>query len=433
MNILVIGSGGREHALVWKINQSPKLTKLYCAPGSAAIGELAECVAINPEQIEKLANFAEKEKIDLTVVGPELPLTLGISDLFESRGLKIFGPNKAAARLEGSKAFAKELLHQNNIPTASSGTFTDPASAKRYLTQQKPPYVIKADGLAGGKGVVICLDINEAMAVSDAILVQKTFGEAGEKIIIEEFLEGEEASFMVLSDCDHILPLASSQDHKRVFDNDEGPNTGGMGAYSPAPAVTSAMHQRVMDEILKPLFSGLNHSGIRYRGVIYVGLMITQNGPKVLEFNARFGDPECQPIMMRLKSDLVPLLEATIDGKLDQVQPEWYEDPAVCVVLSARGYPGSYDKGAEIRGLDKLDHWDKGFVFHAGTAKENGRWITSGGRVLGVTARGSDIKNAVKNAYSAVSQIVWDGMHYRKDIGHRALNKVSGSGFRVSG
>jgi phosphoribosylamine--glycine ligase len=421
MKILVIGSGGREHALVWKISQSRKVTKILCAPGSAAIGQLAECVGSGSEQIEKLADFAVKEKIDLTIVGPELPLTLGISDLFESRGLRIFGPNKAAARLEGSKAFAKDILHQNDIPTASFGTFTDAASAKKYLAQQKPPYVIKADGLAGGKGVVICLDINDAITVSDAILVQKTFGEAGEKVVIEEFLEGEEASFMVLSDGDHILPLASSQDHKRVFDNDEGPNTGGMGAYSPAPVITSAMHERIVDEILKPLLAGLRNKGIRYRGVLYVGLMITQNGPKVLEFNVRFGDPECQPIMMRLKSDLVPLLEATIDGKLNQVQPEWYEDPAVCVVLSARGYPGLYDKGAEIRGLDKLDHWDKGFVFHAGTAKENGRWITSGGRVLGVTARGNDIRNAVKNAYLAVNQITWDGMHYRKDIGRRAI------------
>ncbi len=421
MKILVIGSGGREHSLVWKISQSPKVTKLFCAPGSAAIGELAECVAIGPEEIDKLADFAEKQKIELTVVGPELPLTLGISDLFETRGLRIFGPNRAAARLEGSKAFAKEILQQNKIPTASFGTFTDAAAARKYLAQQKPPYVIKADGLAGGKGVVICLDVNEAMAASDGILIQKSLGEAGEKVVIEEFLEGEEASFMVLSDGDHILPLASSQDHKRVFDNDKGPNTGGMGAYSPPPVVTSAMHQRVLDEILKPLLVGLKNKGIRYRGVIYVGLMITESGPKVLEFNARFGDPECQPIMMRLQSDLVPLLEATIDGKLNHMQPQWYEDPAVCVVLCARGYPGPYDKGHEIRGLDKLSHWDRGFVFHAGTAKENGRWITSGGRVLGVTARGSDIGSAVKNAYSAVSEVAWDGMHYRKDIARRAI------------
>ena len=421
MKILVIGSGGREHALIWKISQSPKVTKIFCAPGSAAIGELAQCVAVNAEQIEKLADFAEKEKIDLTVVGPELPLTLGISNLFESRGLKIFGPNKAAARLEGSKAFAKEILQENNIPTAIFATFTDQLAAKHYIERHPAPYVIKADGLAAGKGVAISLTINDALEVIDKILVKKVFGEAGEKVVIEEFLEGEEISFMVLTDGQHILPLASSQDHKRVFDNDQGPNTGGMGAYSPAPVVTPAVQKRIFDEILNPLLAGLKKKGITYRGVIYVGLMITKSGPKVLEFNARFGDPECQPIMMRLKSDLVPLLEATIDGKLNQVQPEWYEDPAVCVVLSARGYPGPYDKGYEIRGLDKLRHWDKGFVFHAGTAKENGRWITSGGRVLGVTARGSDIGNAVKNAYSAVSQITWEGMHYRKDIARRAI------------
>ncbi len=424
MKILVIGSGGREHALVWKISQSPKVNQLFCAPGSAAIGELAQCVAVNPEQIEKLADLAEKEKIDLTVVGPELPLTLGIADLFEEKGLKIFGPNRAAAQLEGSKAFAKEILKDSGIPTASFGTFTDAASAKRYVAKNPAPCVVKADGLAAGKGVLICTDHEQAEAAIDDILVRHAFGQAGEKVVIEEFLDGEEASFMVLTDGDHVLPLASSQDHKRVFDNDEGPNTGGMGAYSPAPVVTSAMHQRILHEILKPLLSGLKNEGIRYRGVIYVGLMITKSGPKVLEFNARFGDPECQPIMMRLKSDLVPLLEATIDGKLNQVQEvqaEWYEDPAVCVVLSARGYPGLYDKGHEIRGLDKLRHWEKGFVFHAGTTKENGRWLTSGGRVLGVTARGSDIGNAVTNAYAAVSQISWDGMHYRKDIARRAI------------
>jgi phosphoribosylamine--glycine ligase len=421
MKILVIGSGGREHALVWKISQSPIVTKLFCAPGSAAIGELAQCVAINPEQIEKLADFAEKEKIDLTVVGPELPLTLGITDLFESRGLRIFGPNKTAAQLEGSKAFAKEILQENNIPTATFGTFTDQVAAKQHIERHPAPYVIKADGLAAGKGVVISLTINDALDVVDKILVKKVFGEAGEKVVIEEFLEGEEVSFMVLTDGQHILPLASSQDHKRVFDNDQGPNTGGMGAYSPAPVVTPAVQKRIFDEILNPLLTGLKKKGITYRGVIYVGLMITKTGPKVLEFNVRFGDPECQPIMMRLKSDLVSLLEATIEEKLNQVQPEWYEDPAICVVLSARGYPGTYDKGYEIRGLDKLRHWDKGFVFHAGTAKENGRWLTSGGRVLGVTARGSDIGNAVKNAYAAVSQISWDGMHYRKDIARRAI------------
>ena len=421
MKVLVIGSGGREHALVWKIGQSPKAGKVYCAPGSAGIGELAELVAIGPEQIEKLAEFAEKEKIDLTVVGPELPLTLGITDLFESRGLRIFGPNKDAAQLEGSKAFAKKILQENGIPTASFGTFTDTGLAKQYIAQHPVPYVIKADGLAAGKGVLICATPREAEAAIDEILVRKAFGPAGNRLVIEEFLAGEEASFMVLTDGEHMLPLASSQDHKRVFDNDEGPNTGGMGAYSPAPVVTPKIYQRILDEILSPLLVGLKRKGVRYRGVLYIGLMITKDGPMVLEFNVRFGDPECQPIMMRLKSDLVPLLEATIDDKLHLIQPQWHDDMAVCVVLCASGYPGSYGKGAEIHGLDRLKNWEKGFVFHAGTAKDNGRWVTSGGRVLGVTARGDTIENAVKEAYDAVGKISWNGMHYRKDIARRAL------------
>src|ERR1043166_3727215 len=420
MRVLVIGSGGGEHALVWKISQSPKVDKIYCAPGSAGIGDLAEPVAIAPEQIEKLAEFAEQEKIDLTVVGPELPLTLGITDLFESRGLKIFGPNKEAARLEGSKAFAKEILQENNIPTASFGTFTDAGPAKQYIARHRAPYVIKADGLAGGKGVVISPTAGEAESVVDEILVKKVFGDAGQKLVVEEFLAGEEASFMVLTDGENILPLASSQDHKRVFENDEGPNTGGMGAYSPAPVVTPEIHKRIRDEVLTPVLSGLKKQGIHYRGVLYVGLMITKDGPKVLEFNARFGDPECQPIMMRLKSDLVPLLEATLDGSLSQTQPVWYDAAAACIVLTAKGYPGTYDKGHEISGLDTLKNWQNGFVFHAGTSKENGRWVTSGGRVLGVTARGATIADAVKEAYNAASKISWRGMHYRKDIGRRA-------------
>lgn len=424
MKVLVIGSGGREHALVWKISQSPRVSKIYCAPGSSGIAELATLVPIAADQIEELADFAANEKIDLTIVGPELPLTLGISDLFESRGLRIFGPNKAAAQLEGSKAFAKEILHENNIPTASFGTFADAAPAKVYLAQQKAPYVIKADGLAAGKGVLICADRQEAEEAIEEILVRKAFGEAGEKLVIEEFLEGEEASFMVLTDGEHVLPLASSQDHKRVFNNDEGPNTGGMGAYSPAPAVTPAVHERISREILAPLLAGLKRRGIRYRGVIYVGLMIAGDGPKVLEFNARFGDPECQPIMMRLKSDLVPLLEATIDGKLDQVNAEWYDDPAVCVVLCADGYPGPYSKGREIHGLGELKDWANGFVFHAGTAKHEDHWVTTGGRVLGVTARGKNITDAVKEVYRAIGRISWSGMHYRKDIAHRALTAV---------
>lgn len=421
MKVLVIGSGGREHALVWKISQSPRVKKIYCAPGSAGIGELAECISFSPEQIEKLADFCAEEKVDLTVVGPELPLTLGISDLFEQRGLRIFGPNRAAAQLEGSKAFAKEILRENNIPTASFGTFTDAAAAKQYVVQNAPPYVVKADGLAAGKGVLICATREEASVAIDEILVRKNFGQAGEKVVIEEFLDGEEASFMVLTDGVNILPLASSQDHKRVFDHDQGPNTGGMGAYSPAPVVTPTVHRRILEEVLRPLLSGLNKRRIRYRGLIYVGLMVTREGPKVLEFNARFGDPECQPVMMRLKSDLVSLLEATVEGRLEEVRPEWHDEAAVCVVLCAAGYPGPYEKGKEIRGLDQLKSWPRGFVFHAGTGKANGRWITTGGRVLGVTARGNDIADAVREVYRAVNLISWNGMHCRTDIAHRAL------------
>ena len=432
MKILVLGGGGREHALVWKISQSPRVEKIYCAPGSPAIGALAALVAIAPEQILELADFAAKEAIDLTVVGPELPLTLGITDLFESRGLRIFGPNRAAAQLEGSKAFAKDILAENGIPTAAFGTFSDVGSAKAHLAQHQPPYVIKADGLAAGKGVLICANREEAHAAIDEILVRKAFGGAGEKLVIEEFLVGEEVSFMVLTDGEHILPLASAQDHKRVFDNDEGPNTGGMGAYSPAPVVTTNLHDQILREIFTPLLAGLKKKGILYRGVLYAGLMITKDGPKVLEFNARFGDPECQPIMMRLKSDLVPLLDATIDGKLDQVRAEWYADPAVCVVLCAGGYPGAYGKGKEIHGLEKLKNWAQGFVFHAGTALDKGRWVTTGGRVLGVTARGKNIAGATLEAYRAAAEISWDGVHYRKDIAQRAINRVAGFESRVS-
>jgi phosphoribosylamine--glycine ligase len=421
MKILVIGSGGREHALVWKIRQSPKVKEIYCAPGSAAIGELAATVAIAPEQIEKLADFAATEKIDLTVVGPELPLTLGIVDSFEQRGLRIFGPNRQAAQLEGSKVFAKEILRANGIPTAAFGTFTNAATAKNFIATQNTPLVIKADGLAAGKGVLICATHAEANAVVDEILVDKAFGAAGDRVVIEEFLQGEEASFMVLTDGEHALPLASSQDHKRAFDQDQGPNTGGMGAYSPAAVVTPEVHSRILSEILSPLLAGLKKREIQYRGVLYIGLMITQDGPKVLEFNARFGDPECQPIMMRLKSDLVELMEAVLDGRLEQTQAQWHDDPAVCVVLTAGGYPGAYDKGKEIRGLEKLREWSGGFIFHAGTLKEDSRWVTNGGRVLGVTALGTDITAAVENAYRAVSEISWDGMHYRKDIARRAL------------
>src|ERR1043165_4520653 len=481
MKILVIGGGGREHALVWKLRQSPRVEKIFVAPGNDGIGESAELVPIAVDDIEKLAAFAEKNRVDLTVVGPELPLTLGIAELFQQRGLKIFAPGREAARLEGSKAFAKEMLRENKIPTAAFATFSDAAAAKKYLGELKAPYVIKADGLAAGKdvlicasraearpsakemlrenkiptaafatfsdaaaakkylgelkaqhvikadglaagkGVLICASRAEAEAAIDDVLMRRVFGAAGDKVVVEEFLEGGEASFIVLTDGEHILPPASSKAHRRVFDNDEGRNTGGMGAYSPAPIVTPGIHRRIMDEILKPLLAGLKKRGIVYRGTLYAGLMLTADGPKVLEFNARFGDPECQTLMVRLKSDLVPLIEATIEGRLDKVEAEWHHDPAVCVVLTAGGYPGDYVKGKEIRGLERLKDWQSGAVFHAGTVKKDGRWLTNGGRVLGVTARGRDIAAAAAEAYRAVAEIHWEGMHYRRDIAKRAL------------
>lgn len=427
MKVLVVGGGGREHALVWKLSQSPRVERVYCAPGNAGIGELAELVPIAPEEIDKLAGFAAKEKIDLTVVGPELPLTLGIADLFRERGLRLFGPDREAARLEGSKAFAKEILRENGIPTASFATFSDAAPAKKFLREAKPPYVVKADGLAAGKGVIVCSSREEAERAVEDCLVRRSFGEAGQRIVIEEFLSGEEASFMVLTDGKHLLSLASSQDHKRVYDGDQGPNTGGMGAYSPAPVVTSEVHRRIVGEVLEPLLRGLARRGVGYRGALYVGLMIAEEGPKVLEFNARFGDPECQAVLLRLKSDLVPLLEATIDGTLAGVEAEWRPEASVCVVLSARGYPGSYEKGKEIRGLERLRAWERGVVFHAATAKKEGCYVTSGGRVLGVTALGETFHQAVREAYRAVEAISWEGMHYRRDIAQRALARERGA------
>ncbi len=385
---------------------------------------MAELVPIQTEEIEKLVDFAIKEKIDLTVVGPEIPLTLGIVDLFEEKGLRIFGPNREAARLEGSKGFAKEIMKENGIPTAAFATFSDPKAAKQYAAQMQS-CVVKADGLAAGKGVTLCFSPAEAYTAIDDIMVRKAFGAAGQRVVIEEFLRGEEVSFMALTDGDHFLPLASSQDHKAVFDGDHGPNTGGMGAYSPAPVVSPTVHRDILGQILKPVLAGLKKRGVCYRGVLYLGLMITKEGPRVLEFNARFGDPECQPLMMRLKGDLIPLLEATIERRLNQVEAEWHEDSSVCVVLCAKGYPGSYEKGNEIQGLDSVRNWGKGFVFHSGTVHQEGRWLTSGGRVLGVTALGDNIEQAVKEVYHAAGKITWEGVHYRRDIACRALRPAS--------
>ncbi len=420
MNILVIGSGGREHALAWKIRQSPRTTRVFCAPGNAGIAEVADLVAVAADDIAGLVRFAQTERVDLTVVGPERPLALGIVDEFERHGLRIFGPRRAAAQIESSKAFAKEQLQRHGIPTAAFATFADPRAAKRYVAEVGAPIVVKADGLAAGKGVLICRSIAEGEAAVDEMMGARIFGAAGDRVIIEEFLEGEEVSFMALTDGRSVLPLASSQDHKRAFDGDTGPNTGGMGAYSPAPVVTALLHDRIMRGIMEPIVRGLGESGIEYRGVLYAGLMLTARGPKVLEFNARFGDPECQPLMLRLKSDVVELMEACIDGRLGEAKGEWDERAAACVVLAAAGYPGEYGKGETIRGLETLRGWQNGVVFHAGTARSDHDIVTSGGRVLGVTALGSSVADAVAEAYWAVERIHWPGMHFRHDIGARA-------------
>jgi len=423
MNILLIGSGGREHALAWKIRQSPLVKRVFCAPGNAGIAQVAELVPLMVDDIAGLVRFARDERIDLTVVGPELPLTLGIVDEFQRQGLRIFGPSGAGARIEGSKAFTKELLRRHNIPTGFFSTFTDPDEASRYVKEVGAPIVVKADGLAAGKGVFICETVKEAEDAINELMRTRIFGDAGARVVIEEFLEGEEVSFIALTDGRNVLPLASSQDHKRAFDGETGPNTGGMGAYSPAPVVTRDLHERIMREIMEPVVQGLIALKLDYRGVLYAGLMITAAGPRVLEFNARFGDPECQPLMLRLKSDLVQLMEACVEGRLAEVAIEWDARAAACVVLAAAGYPGNYDKGKVIRGLEDLRDWKDGVVFHAGTARRDDAVVTNGGRVLGVTALGTTLTDAVTEAYRAVEQIHWDGVHYRRDIGYRALER----------
>src|SRR5215475_4943209 len=388
MKILVIGSGGREHALVWKIRQSPRVARVYCAPGNAGIAELAESVALSPDNVQGLLRFARQEQIDLTVVGPELPLSLGLVDEFAAYGLRVFGPNRQAAQLEVSKAFAKELMRAQGVPTARFDTFTQPEEAQRYVSHVGAPIVVKADGLAAGKGVLICSTVKEAHEAINEIMRARIFGDAGNRVVIEEFLEGEEASFLAFTDGTTVVPLASAQDHKQVFDGDQGPNTGGMGAYSPAPVVTSLLVDRVVREIMLPVVRGLRQRGIVYKGILYAGLMINQQHVKVLEFNVRFGDPECQPLMLRLQSDLVEVMEAVIDERLASLTLSWDERPAVCVVLAAGGYPGSYETGQPINGLDALRDWKDGMVFHAGTALQNSAFVTKGGRVLGVTALG---------------------------------------------
>ncbi|HXG19836.1 MAG TPA: phosphoribosylamine--glycine ligase [Methylomirabilota bacterium] len=423
MKILVIGGGGREHALVWKVRQSPRVTQVYCAPGNAGIGELAELASIAPDNISGLLQFAQQKAIDLTVVGPEAPLTLGLVDEFEKHGLRVFGPNRQAAQLEGSKAFAKALMKQYGAPTAAFATFADLEKARSYVLTHGAPVVVKADGLAAGKGVFVCATVEEALMAIEQIMHARVFGDAGNQVVIEEFLEGEEASFLAFTDGTTVLPLASSQDHKRVFDHDQGPNTGGMGAYSPAPVVTPLLADRIVNEVMLPVVQGLKQRGIVYKGIIYAGLMIHGDQIKVLEFNVRFGDPECQPLMLRLRSDLVEVIEAVIDERLAEVTLSWDPRPAVCVVVAAEGYPGAYETGKPISGLETLRTWTDGVVFHAGTAKIDNTFVTKGGRVLGVTAAGANIQEAIAEAYRAVEKISWPGMHYRRDIGQRALRR----------
>lgn len=425
MKVLVVGSGGREHALVWKIAQSKGVSKVYCAPGNAGISKQAETIRIQANDLDGLLQLALKERIDLTVVGPEDPLTRGIVDRFESKGLSIFGPSGKAARLEGSKAFAKEMMRKCGVPTASYETFTDRGKAVGYLKGQKLPLVVKADGLAAGKGVIICKTLEEAIEAVDQIMVEKAFGEAGSQVVIEECLVGEEASCLAFTDGKTILSMASCQDHKAVFDGDKGPNTGGMGAYSPAPVVTTAIHEKVMQQVLVPIVKGMADEGAPYKGVLYAGIMVCDGVPKVLEFNARFGDPETQPIMMRMKGDVVPVLEACMRGTLSQCRIEWDNRPSVCVVMASGGYPGNYDKGKVIHGLEEVARMKDVFVFHAATASEGDRMVTSGGRVLGVTGLGETIPDAIKTTYQAVNKIKWDGVHYRTDIGRKALQRTS--------
>jgi phosphoribosylamine--glycine ligase len=421
MKVLVVGGGGREHALVWKISQSPRVKQLFCAPGNGGIARLAQCLDIRANDLEALARFAKDTKIDLTVVGPEMPLCMGITDLFQKEGLKIFGPSKGAARLEGSKAFAKELMQKYGIPAAEYRVFTKHDEAMAYIKKQGAPIVVKADGLAAGKGVFVAATVEEAISALNAIMLRRVFGEAGDRVVIEEQLEGEEASFIAFSDGKEVLPLASSQDHKPIYDNDQGPNTGGMGAYSPAPVVTPQVHERIMQEIMIPTIKALAAEGSHYCGVLYAGLMIKEGIPKALEFNCRLGDPETQPIFMRMKGDLVPIMEACLEQSLADMEIAWDPRLAVCVVMASQGYPGSYEKGKLIHGLEKVEQKPEVYCFHAGTKDEGGRYLTAGGRVLGVTGLGKGIKEAREITYRAVSEITWEGVHYRKDIGKKAL------------
>ncbi|MGE0735733.1 MAG: phosphoribosylamine--glycine ligase [Alphaproteobacteria bacterium] len=427
MHVLVIGSGGREHALCWAISASPLCDALFCAPGNAGIAEYATLLAVGAEDIDGIVALAQKERIDFVVVGPEAPLVKGLVDRLEAAGIKAFGPSQAAARLEGSKGFTKDICAKYRIPTAAYERFTDAGAARAYVRKHGAPIVVKADGLAAGKGVVVALTEAEALAAIDAMMTEKQFGAAGTELVIEEFMDGEEASYLVIADGQDYVPLASAQDHKRVGDGDVGPNTGGMGAYSPAPVVTDEVEAQIKSRVIGPMLAAMAAEGCPFKGILYAGLMITDQGPKVVEFNVRFGDPECQPLMLRLKSDLLPALIAARDGVLKHFDLRWHDDAAVCVVMAAKGYPGDYLKNTEIRNIAAADALDGVKVFHAGTRQDGARLVSVGGRVLGVTALGKTIADAQRRAYEAVDKIDWKDGFCRRDIGWRAIGRSGGA------
>jgi phosphoribosylamine--glycine ligase len=428
MKVLVVGNGGREHALVWKIRQSPLVSDVYCAPGNAGMTDIADCVPIDTSNIVEVADFAQTISADLTVVGPELPMVLGIGDEFVRRGLSIFCPSRVAAEIEGSKAFAREFMTRHKIPSPRYEICQTHEEAVSFIDRAPfgLPFVIKADGLASGKGSVVVKDAAEAKAVADEMMADKKFGTAGAKTVMEEFLPGEEVSFLAFSDGSKVVPMVSVQDHKRAFDGDQGPNTGGMGTVSPATVMSMDVHKQIMQEIILPTVAGLSAEGRRYNGVLFAGLMLTDSGPKVLEFNARFGDPETQVIMARMRSDIVPILQQVAQGHLKESKIEWAKEPAVCVVLTSRGYPDAPETGKVVHGLDTLGDDTDVMVYHAATAKKDGRIVTVGGRVLGVTALGANLDAAVSRAYEVVGKLSFDGMHYRKDVGQKALARLHG-------
>lgn len=422
MKVLVVGGGGREHAIVWKLSQSAKVEKIYCAPGNAGIATLAECVPIGAMEIEKLADFAVSEHIDLTFIGPEDPLLAGVVDHFEAKGLAVYGPNKEAALIEGSKSFAKDLMKKYKIPTANYATFTDYEQALQYVRSEGAPIVIKADGLAAGKGVTVAFTLEEAELALKEMMQDGVFGAAGARVVVEQFLQGEEMTLLSFVDGEVVKPMVPSQDHKPVFNDDKGPNTGGMGTYSPVPHMPQSLIDQIVEDIVIPTAKAMVQEGCPFRGILYTGLIITEQGPKVIEYNARFGDPETQVVLPRLQTDLVDVFVAGVSGELESLNIEWKEDAAVCIIMASGGYPGPYEKGKEITGLDQIG--SEAIVFHAGTELKDGMVVTNGGRVLGVTSIGLTVQEAQQQAYQAVAQINFEGAHYRTDIAEKALRKL---------